>query len=290
MSMTMCLFVCLFVSSSLAQYYMKYEKMARNEQSSQVTRQVGTEDSQKAEPGPVRSAGKAADTAQPASNCPGAVAAGKPATSVTSHAAATATSSQASHTFVDTSDSYNGDVTDRFSWSQTTTDVDIKVPLPAGVNTSQLCVSIQATHIRVAVKTSGGEDVLLDGELSERIRPSECMWTKDGSKLVLSLEKCKDYMWKTVFIGDKEIDLNAIDNTRHLTDYDDETQTGVRKAMYDQEQRMKGLPTSDEQKTLSALEGAWNAEGSPFKGTPFDPSTINLSGSSLGGLPSQDPA
>jgi len=33
------------------------------------------------------------------------------------------------------------------------------------------------------------------------------------------------------------------------------------------------------------MKKAWNAEGSPFKGTPFDPSKINLGGNSTGGMP-----
>lgn len=31
------------------------------------------------------------------------------------------------------------------------------------------------------------------------------------------------------------------------------------------------------------LEKAWDAEGSPFKGTPFDPTSVNLGGQGGGG-------
>ena len=48
--------------------------------------------------------------------------------------------------------------------------------------------------------------------------------------------------------------------------------------MYDQQRKQQGLPTSDEEKQLEALQKAWNAEGSPFKGQPFDPSKFNLGG------------
>jgi len=39
-----------------------------------------------------------------------------------------------------------------------------------------------------------------------------------------------------------------------------------------------GLPTTEEEKQHEMLKKAWNAEGSPFKGQPFDPSKFNLSG------------
>ena len=42
-------------------------------------------------------------------------------------------------------------------------------------------------------------------------------------------------------------------------------------------------PTSDELKNEDMLQKAWNAEGSPFQGTPFDPSKVNFSGSPGGG-------
>ena len=39
-----------------------------------------------------------------------------------------------------------------------------------------------------------------------------------------------------------------------------------------------GLPSTDEEKQHDVLKKAWDAEGSPFKGTPFDPSKLNLGG------------
>eukprot|EP00117_Sycon_ciliatum_P015778 scpid66447/ scgid0552/ NudC domain-containing protein 3 len=204
-------------------------------------------------------------------------------------AAADVTISSSSSTTMPSTDSseiYNGAKTDLFSWSQTVTDVDIKVPLPKGTKASQLCVDIKTNHLSVTVQKDGSDVVLLDGDLFDRVRVPECMWSKDGDQLQICLEKYKDCMWKSAFIDGPEIDLNKTDNTRQLTDYDDETQTVVRKAMYDNDQKRKGLPTSNEQKTLSVLEKAWNSEGSPFKGTEYDPSVLNLSGSSDGsGLP-----
>ena len=49
--------------------------------------------------------------------------------------------------------------------------------------------------------------------------------------------------------------------------------------MYEQQRKNMGLPTTDEEKQIEMLKNAWNAEGSPFKGQPFDPTKFNISGS-----------
>lgn len=95
----------------------------------------------------------------------------------------------------------------------------------------------------------------------------------------LNLEKAEEKIWGTVFKGDPEIDTSKVNNTKPLQDFDEETQGAIRKIMYEQQRKQMGLPTTEEESQLDALKKAWNAEGSPFKGQPFDPSLINLSGS-----------
>ena len=50
-----------------------------------------------------------------------------------------------------------------------------------------------------------------------------------------------------LFLGDTEIDKQSIDTTQHVHDFDQQTQADIRKVMYDQQQKMMGKPTSDEQ-------------------------------------------
>ena len=53
----------------------------------------------------------------------------------------------------DTADSYNGAVTDRYTWSQTSSDLDIKIPVPAFVKKSNdIAVEIRPDSIKVFLK------------------------------------------------------------------------------------------------------------------------------------------
>lgn len=77
-------------------------------------------------------------------------------------------------------------------------------------------------------------------------------------------------------VGDAEIDTTKVDSTRCMYDYDGETQGAIRKILFDEDQKRKGLPTSDELQSEDMLRKAWDAEGSPFRGTPFDPSKVDF--------------
>ena len=77
--------------------------------------------------------------------------------------------------------------------------------------------------------------------------------------------------------GDAEIDTTKVDSTRSMYEYDGETQGAIRKILFDQDQKRKGQPTSDEMQNEELLRRAWDAEGSPFRGTPYDPSKVSLS-------------
>ena len=187
-------------------------------------------------------------------------------------------------------DCHNGAMMDMYSWSQTISDVDIKVPVPVYVKKSKdISVNIKANSVSVGLKADPLPDSgfsskeLVNGELTYPIRCDDSLWSLlPGECVSINLEKQQHRWWTSVIKGHKEIDKQSIDTTQHVQDFDNQTQADIRKVMYDQEQKMKGLPTSDEEKTYSMLKDAWNAEGSPFKGQPYDPSLVNIS--SQGGM------
>lgn len=164
---------------------------------------------------------------------------------------------------------FNGAQTDKYTWNQTVYDVDVQIKLPAGTRSRDLKVVIEPKKIFVALKNDLSNP-LLDGELFDRIKAEKSNWILDEGTLIFNLEKHKDNVWKSVIIGDAEIDPTKVESTRKMEDFDDETRAGFRKAMYEQSRKVQGLPTTDEEKAMQVLKDAWDREDSPYKGQPFD--------------------
>jgi hypothetical protein len=117
------------------------------------------------------------------------------------------------------------------------------------VASKQLDVVIKAASLKVGVK---GQVPIIDGALCKKVKTSDCLWTleADGAKRILQLTLVKvDQMnwWNCVIEGDEKIDTQSVQpETSKLSDLDGETRSTVEKMMFDQQQKQKGLPTSDE--------------------------------------------
>lgn len=165
---------------------------------------------------------------------------------------------------------YNGAETEKYKWSQDLSDVTMQLPLPSGCKGKEIQVKFETKHLKVTVR---GE-VVLDGELAETVHHASSYWSIDDGTLVIILEKSKDCVWKSVISGDSEIDPKTVDTSRRVDEYDDETQVGIRKVMYEHERKLKGLPSTDEEKAQNALMEMWNK--SELRDQPFDMSKLPL--------------
>ena len=247
-----------------------------------------------AKPPPAKAKAPAAAPAAPPAAAPVADAAA--AASTADGAAAKPAAAKPAH--LSEATPYNGGRTARYTWEQTLGDVTIQVPVAAGTRARDVVCVIGAGHLRVGLK---GQPPVLDDdfpcdarngqEIWEKVKTAESYWNVDAAAaggqtaVVVYLEKERESWWKSALhttTTAEEIDTTKVDSTRSLYEYDGETQGAIRKIMFDQEQKRKGLPTSDELKNEDMLRKAWDAEGSPFKGTPFDPSMINFNGSGDG--------
>ncbi len=63
---------------------------------------------------------------------------------------------------------------------------------------------------------------------------------------MLTFEKSIETWWPSAVRGHAEIDTTMVDSTKRVEEYDPETQAALRKIMFDQAQKAKGLPTSEE--------------------------------------------
>ncbi|XP_056641361.1 nudC domain-containing protein 3 [Diorhabda sublineata] len=170
------------------------------------------------------------------------------------------------------SDYYNGGIFNNYCWSQTIKEVDVTVKVPQNINRKHLMVSILPTSISVQSKN---EDYLLKGELCEKCKANDTVWSLDGQKLQIHLEKCREKWWTCLVKGETELDISKIDCSRPYEDLSEEEQAKIEELKWNQERKRLGLPTSEELKLHDTLKKSWDATGSPFRG-PFDPNNVKL--------------
>lgn len=62
------------------------------------------------------------------------------------------------------------------------------------------------------MQIKGQDTVLLEGELFERVKVDDSFWSvEDNEYLNINLEKMEEKIWKTILVGDEEIDPKSVD-------------------------------------------------------------------------------
>jgi hypothetical protein len=151
----------------------------------------------------------------------------------------------------------NGGTNDSYRWTQTLKELNVYIPIRAGLRSKHLTVSYTRSKLKVGVK---GDDLIINGELFNNIRCDDCTWTiedsAEGREIALYLVKDNQMeWWKCVCKGDEEINTKRIvpENSK-LGDLDGDTRQTVEKMMFDQRQKAMGKPTSDEMKKQDIMK------------------------------------
>ncbi|KAF4502687.1 nudC [Fusarium agapanthi] len=145
-----------------------------------------------------------------------------------------------------------------YKWTQAISELDVTFNVPGNLKSRDLVITIKKQSLQAGIK---GQDPIIQGDLPHAIHVDDSTWTlstnSDGTKTVeIHLDKAnKMEWWAHVVTSAPKIDVTKIqpDNSK-LSDLDGETRGMVEKMMFDQQQKEKGLPSSDEQKKADILK------------------------------------
>ena len=147
---------------------------------------------------------------------------------------------------------YNGGTTQKYKWAQQTRNVDVQVKIPSGTKARQIICIIKQKHLKIQIK--GQDEPIIDGELAEKVIVDDSLWSiEDNEYITVNLEKMEERIWKTVILGDEEIDPKTVDQTKNMEEFDLETQGHLQKVLYERNRKMAGLPTTEEEASQRAL-------------------------------------
>lgn len=156
-------------------------------------------------------------------------------------------------------------------WTQTSSDIEITLPVDKSVVKGSQ-VKISCTKSNLKVQLSSGQ-VLMDGEFTASVKASELVWTlMPSSHLSINLEKAREGpTWAKLFQSDTE-DLSKLETPQQpLAELKESDRMAVEYALAQQSKKEQ----KDDQDLEKILKQAWNQEGSPFAGQPFDPSILS---------------
>lgn len=129
-------------------------------------------------------------------------------------------------------------------------DVTIIIALDPPAGAKEMDVQLSPSHLKVRRRASPPGEYIIDAAFTKAHRLDDSNWWIDDKKtLTVLLQKIKrSEWWMSVFQGHKEISWDQLqpEHPTYAEDLDGESQALVKKMMFDNQQRQRGLPTTDD--------------------------------------------
>ncbi|KAB7496483.1 NudC domain-containing protein 3 [Armadillidium nasatum] len=173
-------------------------------------------------------------------------------------------------------DTTNGAKLDKYSWTQSVDDVDLRIPVIQKITKGN---QIDKKHLKVEAQLldSNENEILIEGDLLHDVRVDDCVWLLcPGQHIAILLEKIEEKLWDRCLTHESPIDITKIVAEREFHSLPDEDKIQIEKVIADVQKKERGEPTIAQAKMETILRKAWVADGSPFKDQPFDPSLVQV--------------
>lgn len=177
-------------------------------------------------------------------------------------------------------DSSNGADRGTYAWTQSIEDIEVRVPVSKAVEKGkQVKVVLKSSSLEVKISEFGASEWVthVTGKLLYPIKVEDSLWSLSPKQhILINLEKSEERWWNKLLKNEEEIDLANINAERDYGTLPEEDRSKIQEIVWNKHQKDQGKQTSDDLKMQSVLRDAWDAEGSPFKGQPYDPSAVNF--------------
>lgn len=126
-------------------------------------------------------------------------------------------------------------------------EVTITLELDPPASAKEMEVTLTPTTLKVRRRSAAKDEYLVTGTFAKPHRMDDANWWIDDKKLLtVQLVKIKrSEWWMNVLQGGQELKWEEIqpEHPTYVEDLDGETQALVKKMMFDNQQRQRGLPT-----------------------------------------------
>jgi hypothetical protein len=147
-----------------------------------------------------------------------------------------------------------------YDFTQSDSEVVVHIPVPQGTSSKNVVVEMSTYKILIAMRGVTDHPILA-GTFYKPVKAEDSTWTIEDKKLlVVTIAKSNlqyEEWWPHVTTSERQIDIKTLKPpSKHLRELDEGTQATVTKMMFDQEQKRRGLPTSDEKKMAELMKHA----------------------------------